>query len=102
MIALLAFPSGGRRLGSVPTVVRSTSKTFPANRRSIMSDQDQLSSAAPDDEPSGDSADQAQRLRAVEERAAIGSALGEDVDSDHEVIDPAYLARLTADDDLED
>jgi hypothetical protein len=67
-----------------------------------MSETDDLSSAAPDDEPSGDSGDQAQRLRAVEEQAAIDSALGQDVDSGHEVIDPQYLARLTASDDNED
>ena len=66
-----------------------------------MSDTDDLSSAAPDDEPSGDSADQAQRLQAVEEQSAIDSALGQDVDSGHEVIDPEYLARLTADDEPE-
>jgi hypothetical protein len=64
-----------------------------------MSQTDDVSSAAPDDEPSGDSGDQAQRLRAVEEQQALDSALGVEVDSDHEVIDPDYLARLTADDD---
>lgn len=61
-----------------------------------MSETDDVSSAAPDDEPSGDSGDQAQRLRAVEEQAAIGSALGQDVDEDHDVLDGDYLARLTA------
>ena len=63
-----------------------------------MSDREQVSSAAPDDEPSGDSGDQAQRLRSVEEQSAIDSALGLETDSGHEVIDPEYLARLTAED----
>ena len=66
-----------------------------------MSQTDDVSSAAPDDEPSGDSGDQAQRLRAVEEQQALDSALGNEVDSGHEVIDPDYLARLTASDELE-
>jgi hypothetical protein len=66
-----------------------------------MSENDDLTSSAPEDEGSGDSADQAQRLQAVEEQAAIDSALGQDVDSGHEVIDPAYLARLTATDDTD-
>jgi hypothetical protein len=64
-----------------------------------MSDQDELASAAADDESTGDSGDQAQRLRNLEEQTAIDSALGADVDSGHEVIDPEYLARLTADED---
>lgn len=63
-----------------------------------MSDQEQASSAAPADEPTGDSGDQAQRLRSVEEQSAIDSALGLETDSGHEVIDAEYLARLTAED----
>jgi hypothetical protein len=62
-----------------------------------MSDEEQLPAVAPD-ESVGDQADQASRLQEYEEQEAIDAALGKEPADGGEVLDPAYIARLTEDD----
>jgi hypothetical protein len=61
-----------------------------------MSDEELLPGVAPD-EGHGDQTDQASRLQEFEEKEAIDAALGKEPD-DGDVLDPEYIARLTADD----
>jgi len=62
-----------------------------------MSDQEPLPSVAAD-ESVGDQADQASRLQEYEEQEAIDAALGKEPADSGEVLDAAYIARLTEDD----
>ncbi len=62
-----------------------------------MSDQEPLPSVAAD-ESVGDQADQASRLQEYEEQEAIDAALGKEPADAGDVLDAAYIARLTEDD----